>query len=256
MKKNKKAKIAIITGIVLFIVLCAIILVPRIIVWYRIGVVYEESIFDELGETVKQFTKYEVTDDSLVRVTFPNFSIELPAYFEDRSREDSEITIYKAADATEENYFDYEGISFNSEGADHSDFFVSYWENISSFEMSRLMRGCEKLGYGMPDNDYNNLKVAFSITKEDYNFWNYDTSLAYMYLLTVRLNMIPFSYFYETEDKCAIIREKGIEDNGLYFYTMEVFDSKDLNTGYAMSMSVRNPETAYAIINSIQFQKE
>ena len=121
--------------------------------------------------------------------------------------------------------------------------------------MSRLMKGCEKLGYGMPDNGYNNLKVAFSITKEDYNFWNYDTSLAYMYLLTVRLNMIPFSYFYETEDKCAIIREKR-EDNGLYSYTMYVYDSKDLNTGYAMSMSVRNPETAYAIINSIQFQKE
>lgn len=260
---KKSKKLMLILGGVIVLVLCVAFFFPRVMVWHGIQRAYEEGFAPDFGETAKDFTEYDVTDDSLVMINFPHFTIGLPTYFEDQTTGDSDLFIYRTAGATEEDYSNCEAIAFNPQGNDNTDITVLNPEVFNTLKMNRLINGYEQLGYGIPDNSYNSLKCAFSITEEDYSFWNYNKSLAYMYLVPGRTagfafysdGIISHTYIYETEDKCALLNESYNEARGLYSYKIEVYNPNDLNRGYVFALYVEKPETAYAIINSIKFNE-
>lgn len=62
------------------------------------------------------------------------------------------------------------------------------------------------------------------------------------------------TYFYETDDKCALIHERFHSTYSTYKYMVELFDTDDLNTYYPIVIETPDPAEAYAIINSIEFK--
>lgn len=65
--------------------------------------------------------------------------------------------------------------------------------------------------------------------------------------------MTSWSYLYEDEDKCGFISEMYLESNDVYKYYFHFYDTEDLNTEYLILLSVKDKDTAYAIINSLEF---
>lgn len=271
---NKKVKIVII--IISIILLTALlyftVVHPRVKTYLMMQAIYEEFGGDrDIGEPIVEYDQSHVTDDSLVLTDFGAFRLGLPSDWEDQSKEDSEIIIYRTTGTVVEpgvNNRECESIGFNPEGKDYSNLAILNnasltEEGLSNREMRILEKGYEKLGYGMPDSAYTTLKCAYSITSEDYNFYVYDKSLAYAYVLVHRAGSLYYSnddtdktYYYETDDKCVLICEKYRPDyDGKYHFIMEFYDADDLNTVYTFSMTVDDKETGYAIINSLTFDE-
>lgn len=265
MKKALKIIVPIIIVLVLAGILYFTICHPRVKLWFDIQTIMDDAfVLNEFGTPLQPYDKYSVTNDSFVTVEYPNFSLQVPAYWEEQEREDtamdtSTIVMYRPLGVTKENYGNSESLGFYPLSKDDSDMAILNVEGLSDSELSKLTNGYEQLGYGMPDNLYNTLIAANSLQEDDYSFWNYNKSLAYMYLLPYR-NIYFFSdgitlqtYVYETEDVYALVNRRNADENGLYTFRIEVFDAEDLNTSYYLSIEVKNPETAYAIINSIEF---
>ena len=266
MKKYFKIILIAITILLVTVLLYFVILHPLVKTYLMTTAVYEEFGGNrDIGLPITEYDYGSVTDDSLVMTDFGAFTLGIPSDWEDQTKEDSDFIIYHTiGTVTESGAADNgEGMSFHPAGSDNSDLVILDNEEagFSAREMRHLEKGYEKLGYGMPDNAYNALKCAYSITPEDYSFLKYDESLAYAYILAYRAGSLYYSngntdktYYYETDDKCVLICEKYRPDlDGKYHFIMEFYDTDDLNTGYTFSMTVDDKETGYAIINSLQF---
>ena len=59
-------------------------------------------------------------------------------------------------------------------------------------------------------------------------------------------------YVYEKDDIYALIMEKNTTDDGMIRLYVDVFDPDDLNTSNLVSITVKDRQQAYAIINSIK----
>jgi len=274
MNKTKKIVIIVIIAMLLTAVLYFIILHPRVKTYLSTVAIYEEFGGNrDIGEPIIEYDYSNVTDESLVLTDFGTFRLGIPSDWEDRSKEDSEFTTYctiGAASAVGKELEPNEEIMvFNPAGNDNSSIVLLNNEELyeesgfSDADIRHLTKGFEKLGYEMPDSAYATLKCAHSLTPEDYNFLKYDESLAFAYALVFRAGSLYYSngstaktYYYETDDKCAIINEQYRPDyDGKYHFKIEVYDADDLNTGYIFTMTVTEKETAYAMINSLTFDE-
>ena len=267
MSKKTKTIIIIAVSILLTATLYFTILHPRIKTYIAMVCVYEEMGGSrDIGLPAEEYNQYSITDDSLIMTDFGAFSIGIPSDLEDQTKEDSDIIVYRTIGAVTEpgvNNPDIEFIGISPDGDDNSGMVIINKELIGSdAELNRLAKGYEALGYGMPDNFYNTLRCAHSLSPDDYSFWNYNKGLAYTYLLPFRAGS-PFysngdnckTYFYETEDVCGIICEQYREDyDGNYRFQCDFYSTDDLNTGYIISITVHDKETGYAIINSLTFE--
>lgn len=266
-KKIKKFLIIVVAALLLTATLYITILHPRIKTYVAMVCVYEEMGGSrDIGLPAEEYNQYSVTDDSLIMTDFGAFSIGIPSDLEDQTKEDSGFFVYRTIGAVTEpgvNNPDIEYIGISPVGYDNSDIVIINKELIGSdAELNRLAKGYEALGYGMPDNFYNTLKCAHSLSPDDYSFWNYNKGLAYTYLLPFRAGS-PFysngddckAYFYETEDVRGIICEQYRKDyDGNYHFKCDFYSTDDLNTGYIISITVHDKETGYAIINSLTFE--
>ena len=266
---SKRVKIIIIVAVSIFLTatLYFTILHPRIKTYVDMFHIYNEfGGGRDIGLPAEEYNQYSVTDDSLVMTNFGSFSLGIPSDLEDQTKEDSEMIVYRTIGAVIEpgvNNPDFEFIGIDPDGEDNSGMVIMDKELIkSNLKLNHLAKGYEALGYGMPDNFYNTLRCAYSISSEDYSFWNYNKGLAFTYLLPFRAGSLLNSngdtskiYFYETEDVCGIIREQYRENyDGNYNFLCEFYSTDDLNTGYIFSMTLHDKETGYAIINSLIFQ--
>ena len=273
---NKKLKIILIATIAVLLaaLLYFTILHPRVKTYLMTVIIYDEFGGDrDIGEPITEYNHSDVTDDSLVMTDFGAFTLGIPSDWEDQTKEDSEFITYCTIGTIREPGKELEPneeiIVFKSAGSDDSCIALLNNEelyeesDLSKADIKHLTKGFEKLGYGMPDSAYATLKCAHSLTPEDYNFLNYDESLAFAYALTYRAGSLYYSngdtaktYYYETDNKCAIINEQYRPDyDGKYHFKMEVYDADDLNTGYIFTMTVTDKDTAYAIINSLTFNE-
>ena len=270
---NKKLKITfIVVGIVLLTALLYFtVLHPRVKTYLMTAAIYKEfGGTRDIGLPIVEYDQASVTDDSLIMTDFGTFSLGIPSDLEDQSKEDSDFIIYYTIGADRETGVhnpDAESIGFKPVGNDNSSMALvnnpDFYEEsgISDAEARHITNGFEKLGYGMPDNAYATLKCAYSLTSEDYNFLNYEKSLAFAYALAYRAGSLYYSngdtaktYYYESEGKYALINEEYRPDyDGNYHFNVSFYDPDDLNTEYLFSMTVHDKETGYAIINSLTF---
>lgn len=257
MDNKKKAIIITAIAVVVSVILYFIVLHPYVQAMHVINVSYEEFHVEDLGYPATEFTKYEITNPSFIPVETPDYTISIPAYFTDNTKDGAEIFVYKA----EEDANGYcESIGFGG-GIDYSDMAILNQENLSERDKEKLIEGYEKLGYGIPDTCYSSLKCCYLITEDDFSFLDREKMDAYTLLVPYRAgdaffysDGISLTYIYETEETYAFISELYLPDWDLYRYQVSFFDPDDLNTQYTITMKTKTPETAYAIINSIAFK--
>ncbi len=272
--KSKKIHIILIAIVVALVaaLLYFTVVHPRVKTYLMMQAVYEEFGGDRyIGEPIVAYDQAHVTDDSLVMTDFGTFRLGIPSDWENQSKEDSDIIIYRTIGAVVEvgETTDCESMAFSPTGYDDSGLAILNNEELyeeselSDADIRHLENGFEKLGYGMPDSAYATLKCAYSITPEDYNFFVYDKSLAYAYVLVHRAGTLYYSngdtaktYYYETDDVCVLINEQYRPDyDGKYHFKVGFYDADDLNTEYIFTITVDDKETGYAIINSLTFNE-
>ncbi len=258
-----KKKYMVIVGIVSVALIAAIayftIVHPYVKMYMQIQHCYQEFNVDGLGMPASSFTEYSVTDDRFVMVETPDYNISLPAYFTDQTKDGADIMVYSANSGADTQS---ESAAFGKEGTDSADMAILNQENLTESDKRRLMDGYERLGYGIPDTCYSSLKCAYLITEDDYSFTNRNQSRAYTLLVPYRTGAAFFysdgihtTYIYETDKMYAFISEFYNTDWGLYIYHVDFYNPKDLNTSYVAILKTKTPQTAYAIMNSIEFKE-
>lgn len=247
---KKKWIVAIVIGLLALLGVAAIVL--RVQLWFVIQEVRETSFRTELGATMTEYPYYDVVGENLTMVEFEHFSVGIPEGFEGNDNEGKEVVSYKNGEEGEQ------AIGIRLAAYDASRLSIMDVPGLGKWEKKQLFDGCEQLGYGIPDSAYNSMKCSYSLREEDYDFWNYNKSLAYCYLLPYRLDMFVADgvnyhiYNYESEEKYILINERHDETMEEYRFYAEYFHPEDLNTSYVLVISVKEPELGYAIINSLQ----
>lgn len=235
-------------GILLVVgVLFAIFLPKRIKLYFAI-----KDNIESLGPEGKMFESYDVADDTLIRVGNDNISVAVPGgcMYEDRNI----VDVYQSLDGKE-----YVSISKEINDVEVSFFGSDYKESeIFGIEYKRetLMAGFEKMGYGVPDSTYNTFKCLYLLKESDYSFWDYGKGIAYANAAYVKneIMWMDVHYVYERDDMYALIMERHLQDEGLYYYCVEVYDPNNLNQSYIIIIKVEDKEQAYAIINSVKLK--
>lgn len=247
MSKRKK-RIIIILSVVVFLVILARILLPRIYMWNRIKEI--EPLMEPPAEA---FTAYDVTLDNGQSVFFDGLTITIPKDYTLREPNDKYSKVY---DRTGTN--DHCIVISSAQDVSHMD--LTDKENAAAlmeeyfFQISRrnIYKGFKDLGYGNPDSAYNVYKAAVLLTADNYNFWNWQRS--YAYIVSVILNETMFyrgdcKYIYETEDICGIVFYNDMTSmHHAYAY---MFSTDDLNTMYTLSLRSISQEDIYGMLNSI-----
>ena len=124
------------------------------------------------------------------------------------------------------------------------------------YDWEELKKGLEKLGYGIPDSTYDTFKCLCLLKESDYSFWDYKKGLAYANVAYVK-NQIPWldaNYIYERDDMYALIMERHFQDEGIFYYYVDVYNPNNLNQSYNVIIRVKDRQQAYAIINSIKLK--
>lgn len=264
MKKKTKIIICMVAVIVVVIVVTAVlyftVLHPRVKVGIQVLRVYSEHGFDDIGDPCQPFTAYDVTDDSLVARDFGPYYIGVPEDMldVDEHKDVPDMKYVGRGEQGEQRMV----FSFNTCYDESARVILNEEVTEDAVLYSRLCKAYDKLGYGIPDNYYVTMKCSLLLDKSDYNFLNYHKSLAFAYALEARYwNQFYFidepgemSYYYETDDKCALIYERLHPIDNTYQYMVTLFDTDDLNSYYLIVIGTPDPAEAYAIINSIEFK--
>lgn len=260
---NKKLKIAlIILGVALLSVLLYFgILHPRVKLLIQTLRVY--SVMGgstDIGDPILAYEKYDVKDDTFKMIDYGTYSVGVPSHWTDQSDEDSIFITYGLKSTTDENVL-VEALAATGNGEDYTDMILLNRDLYESDEIwSSVNKGFERLGYGMPTTAYDSIRIALSMDSKDYNLLNYNKSLAFTFALSYRAGswclydgITSWSYLYEDENKCGFIHEMYREDSDSYRYTLNFYDTDDLNTEYIIVLYTKDKDTAYAIINSLEF---
>ncbi len=260
---NKKLKVILIvaTSVILTAILYIVFIHPRLALYSQTLMVYDSlGGTTEIGESVMAYEKYDVTDDTLTTVNYGDFSIGVPSDWVEQERESDVFTIYIPQGTPEGNEI-HETIASTGDGTDYSNMILLNRELYESDNLwRRVNKGFEQLGYGMPTTVYDSIRIALAMDSKDYNLLNYNKSLAFTYALPYRAGSVfvydgitSWSYLYEDENKCGFINEMYVESSDIYRYYFNFYDTRDLNTEYLILIRVKDKETAYAIINSVEF---
>ncbi len=245
---KKKGLIVAIVVILVLGVLAAIFLPKRIKLYNAV-----KDNIETLGPEGAMFANYDVTDDTLTKVENDNISIAIPSGYVYEDREvvemymsvdgNTSVSLTREANNTEASFF-------KAEYGDESE--VCGVE----YKLDDLKNGYEKLGYGIPDSTYNTYKCLYLLKESDYSFWDYERGLAYLNAAYVKneLFWMDTNYIYERDNMYALIMERYLEDEGMYYYYIDVYNPKNLNQSYNVIIRVKDRQQAYAIINSIELK--
>ncbi len=209
---------------------------------------------ETLGPEGEMFAHYDATDDTLIRVGNEYITLCVPGgtIYEDRDL----IEVYQTLDGSQsvslgKSTNDVEVSFFDPDLQGESEIFgIEYnWED--------LKKGLEKFGYGIPDSTYDTYKCLYLLKESDYSFWDYEKGLAYANAAYVK-NQMPWMdahYLYEREDLYATIMERELQDEGIFYYCVDLYKPENLNESYTVIIRAKDENQAYAIINSIEFIK-
>ena len=259
---NKKLKVILIAAasVILTAILYIVFIHPRLVLFGQTMLVYDAmSGTTDIGEPIMDYEKYDVTDDTLKMVDYGDFSVGVPSDWVKQERESDVFIIYVSEENPEDNE-NQEAITSTGKGEDYSDMVLL---NREMYESDKLWhgvnKGFEQLGYGMPTTTYDSIKVALTMDSKDYNLVNYNKSLAFTYALPYRAGsfyvydgVTSWSYLYEDEEKCGFISEAYLDNFDTYRYYFNFYDPEDLNTEYLLLIKVKDRDTAYAVINSVE----
>lgn len=259
---NKKLKVILIVAasVVLTAILYIFFIHPRLALYAQTLLVYDAmSGTTDIGEPIMAYEKYDVTDDTLKMTDYGEFSVGVPSDWVKLERESDVFIIYASEEASEVNE-KQETITSTGKGEDYSDMILLNRELYESDNLwRRVNKGFEQLGYGMPTTVYDSFKCALSMDSRDYNLINYNKSLAFTYALPYRAGsfyvydgVTSWSYLYEDEEKCGFISEAYLEKFDTYRYYFNFYDPEDLNTEYLLLITIKDRDTAYAVINSVE----
>lgn len=254
--RKKTLLITVIAAIILLIAAGVFILLPRI----QIKSFAEEYIFPFLELTPQNggyFEDYGAEVVSGTEVQNDIFRLTLP---EGYTPDDDGIY------SNEEG--EYAEISSESpelpdtlETIDLSEFF-----DVKLPERANLSEAYRAVGAGGGDTVFGSLKSAVLLKKSDYSFWDIDKALAFC-----KLAELSEIYFVNGEGEENLVYERGnvkgivsINEGRIYKNDGESYDTcysvffmffneNDLDTPYFLNMTVRSPENAFGILNSIEF---
>lgn len=260
---NKKSIVILIVAasVILTAILCIFFIHPRVALYSQTLMVYDSmGGTTDIGEPIMAYEKYDVSDSTLKMVNYGDFSVGVPSDWVKEERDSDVFTIYIPQGTPEGNQI-HEAISSTGNGTDYSDMVLLNRELYESDILwRRVNKGFEQLGYGMPTTAYDSFRCALTMDSKDYNLLNYNKSLAFTYALPYRAGSLychdgitSRSYLYEDENKCGFISEMYLESNDIYRYYFNFYDTEDLNTEYLILFKVNDKDTAYAIINSLEF---
>lgn len=260
---NKKLKIALIIACatLLSILLYFGILHPRVKLLIQTLQVYSAmGGTTDIGDPILTYEKYDVKDDTFKVIDYGTYSVGVPSYWTVQSDEDSMLTIYGTDEVSDRNV-SIELLGASGNGTDYTDMILLNRDLYESDKIwSNVNKGFERLGYGMPTTAYDSIRIALTMDSKDYNLLNYNKSLAFTYALPYRAGSVnaydgvtSWSYLYEDENKCGFIHEMYREDSDSYRYYLNFYNTDDLNTEYTIILATKEKDTAYAIINSLEF---
>lgn len=216
------------------------------------------EMLPEVGKGAEYFTEYDVTDSSLAVKDSPNYSIGVPADYEQKELsegfpaavyQDSEnndlsvMLMYESSDYSEMSLFDK--ANFEDEIDDDS------YDTI----VSELEKWFGALGNGLPDSAYGTLKCVYMLDDSDRSFWNIGQNIAFGIMGIMKQGMPLFGdtvLIYETDEMCGIITiSRPTEEQEGYHAIADMFSTDELNTPYTVTIRSESIEEIYAIINSM-----
>ncbi|MBQ7833555.1 MAG: hypothetical protein IJ336_08275 [Lachnospiraceae bacterium] len=262
---NKKLKVILIVAasVILTAILYIVFIHPRLVLFGQTMLVYDAmSGTTDIGEPIMDYEKYDVTDDTLKMVDYGDFSVGVPSDWVKQERESDVFIIYVSEEVSDgsDGSEMREAITSTGTGEDYSDMILLNREIYESDELwRRVNKGFEQLGYGMPTTAYDSFRCALSMDSRDYNLINYNKSLAFTHALPYRAGsfyvydgVTSWSYHYVGEEKCGFISEAYLDNFDMYRYYFNFYDPEDLNTEYLLLIKVKDRDTAYAVINSVE----
>ncbi len=248
MMKKKKIWIVVIVAMVV-LVAAGIFFVPRVVLYQAL-----QQTEMEITATAQYFTEYDIKNDELVTIETDNFYIDIPADFVPGDTIETAI-MYELPDEglyvawIKEN----EPVDMNLL---NPEIYEDKENNPYGIRVKNVKKGFEALGYGTPDSFYNTSKCAMLLQEDDYSFWNLNEMVAYYYALLIKNETMwgAERYIYETDDKYAFINVMYDEDNGKCRCIAEFLRPDDLQTPYSVLIWAEDRETAFAIVNSVEFK--
>lgn len=252
MSKTKKI-ILIIVGIILFLAIAAWILVPRILV--LIGVKSIDMIEEIPVSTISAETIANADMGETQRIEKEGISLEIPADLR-QEKHDLDALVYRSP---VENEDETPGHSFLVMGA--SDMHeVSFTQSeametpmLVKLELKKVIKGFEAMGMPVPDSAYNTFKIAYTLTEDDYSFWNLNQGVAYFAGSALQEAVMIYDRveLFETEDLCGFISCSDKKSQ----YILQIFSKDDLNTVYDVVIRSEDPDLIYAVLDSVEIEK-
>lgn len=144
----------------------------------------------------------------------------------------------------------------------------NYLDVNAKIGAEQLKQGFDSLTGVTPDSAYNTLKCMYTLSENDYDFWNLNKQIAYGITAILKSTiMSAFDdtvYIYEKEDICGFVsyterteeqmNDPTTEATNLTKYSvkLEIFDRDDLNTSTTILMYSNDLNEAFAIMNSVE----
>lgn len=252
MSKTKKV-VLIIVGIILFLAIAAWILVPRILI--LIGVKALDDIEEIPVSTISAETIANADMGETQRIEAEGISLEIPAELK-QEEYDLDTLVYRSPveneDETPEHSIlvmgatDMHEVSFTQSEAMETPMLVK-------IEQKKALKGFEAMGMPVPDSAYNTFKMVYTLTEDDYSFWNLNQGVAYFAgraLQTVVL-LYDRAELFETEDLCGFINCSDKKSQ----YILQIYSKDDLNTVYDVVIRSEDPDLVYAVLDSVEIEK-
>lgn len=259
MKKRLKIIVPIVAVIVLLVLFWFWVLAPRVALKKAI-----DEFLPSLDKSAEYFTEFDAKPDFKTKsVNNGFFSVDIPETFTLKEEAADVLPLYITQDMD-----NYEFVILPEEFNDEAVVLMNsrYFEDMENVpdnvDLKSIEKGYKKLGYGIPNTEYNTYKCIALLKSDDYSFW--DLEKAVVFSVTAILKEIVYYdaetlYIYEKDDICGIIQinryvNEEVNFDG-YQVIFEMYSTDDLNTSYTLMLGMQSLDDIYAIINSVEIVK-
>ncbi len=253
-KQRKKLWIVVIGAVVVLLaVIIFWVIKPRIDINRAI-----KATLPDVGEGAEYFTEYQLTDNHLVKKEHYGYAVSVPS---DYIKQDVaiDVQLYQDAEIPDLKMIIRPFEDLSEMSLYHRD----NYEDLTNREYKRTISTYRKwfatLGYGQPDTAYGMFKCMYLLDNDDRSFWNLEQNLAFSVLGVVKQEVamdMDEIYIYEKGDVCGLVFVNHPNANRPYYYVVaDLFSTDDLNMACGLILTTKTVEEAYAMINSVSFQK-
>ena len=254
MKKRVIVISSIIAGIIVIGLFFFWVLMPRITLYKMVN-----NYLPSIDKSAEYFTDFSITNNDVITINNGYVSLKIPSSFKPSESSTGLIPYLYQNEETQE------GIMLMAEQSNMSDLNLlnpTMYKDIEgipdNLALDEIIDGFEMLGNGLPDSAYGTYKCMLLTDRDDYSFWNLKKGICFS-ISAVLKEIIISSYdeilLYEKDDIRGLIfiyPNHNSEDStiGLVF---DIYNADDLNTVQTLIINVNSLDTAYGIINSVEF---